>query len=157
MNDISLKIVDTLKGEKRLFQPIEDKKVKMYVCGITPYDYPHICHGRVYVTFDVLYRLLKFLGYDAKYCRNFTDIDDKLLIKAEKEFGDSLRYQEVANRYIAGFKENMKELNCLSPDFEPKVTETIPEIIDFIEGLVKADKAYVVDGDVYFSIKSFPA
>jgi len=127
----------------------------MYVCGITPYDSAHVGHGRVYVVFDVLYRLFKFLGFDAKYCRNFTDIDDKLLKRAQEELGDQLRYAEIAQKYIESYTEDMQELNCLSPDFEPRVTEVIPEIIEFIQKLIDAGYAYQANGDVYFSLKKF--
>lgn len=129
----------------------------MYVCGITPYDYAHMGHGRCYVTFDILHRLLTLLGYEVSYCRNFTDIDDKLLNKAELELGDRTRYAEIAERYIKAFHQDMAALNCNNPDYEPRVTETIPEIITFIEGLIKDGKAYEVAGDVYYSISSFPA
>ncbi len=152
-----LHITNTFVGKKEEFMPQDPGQVTMYVCGITPYDFPHLGHGRVYVTFDVLYRLLKFLGYDVRYCRNFTDIDDKLLNRAQEEFGDPLRYQEIAQRYIAAFHKNMEQLNCLPPTYEPYVTKTIPEIISFIEGLIKANKAYVVDGDVYYHVRSFPS
>lgn len=151
----SLKITDTLQAKKREFIPLHDHNVTMYVCGITPYDNPHIGHGRVYVTFDVMFRLMKFLGYNVTYCRNFTDIDDKLINKAESELGNGLLYQDIANRYIATFKHDMKMLNCLTPTYEPKVTECIQEIIDFVQGLINAGKAYVVDGDVYFHVRSF--
>jgi len=152
----SMQITNTLLGKKEEFLPRNAPDVTMYVCGITPYDRPHVGHGRVYVTFDVLYRLLTFLGYKVTYCRNFTDIDDKLLNKAEQEFGDLHRYQEIAARYIAVFHEDMKKLNCLPPTHQPYVTQTIPEIISIIEDLIKAGKAYVVDGDVYYSVRSFP-
>ncbi len=151
-----LQITTTVTGKKEIFKPGNDDKVTLYVCGITPYDVAHIGHGRVYVTFDVLYRLLQFLGYKVTYCRNFTDIDDKLLTKAEKEFGNQVRYKEIAQRYIDLYHEDMAMLGCLAPSYEPRVTETIAEIIAFIEGLIDAGKAYVVDGDVYFSIASFP-
>lgn len=151
-----LKISNTLTAKKEEFKPINPPKVSLYVCGITPYDYSHIGHARVYVTFDLLYRLLKFLGYDVTYCRNFTDIDDKIIKKAENELGDRLRYAEIAQRFIDAFHEDMKSLGCLSPDKEPRVTSTIPEIIEFISNLVQLGKAYVVNGDVYFSIDQFP-
>jgi cysteinyl-tRNA synthetase len=150
-------ITNTLSGKKETIVPLHPGKIKMYVCGITPYDYPHMGHGRVYVTFDLLYRLLTTLGYEVSYCRNFTDIDDKLLNKAELELGDRMRYLEIADRYIKAFHQDMNSLNCKNPDYEPRVTQTIPEIIAFIEGLIKAGKAYEVSGDVYFSIPSFPA
>lgn len=148
-------ITNTLTGKKELFKSIVPNKVDLYVCGITPYDYAHLGHGRVYVIFDVLYRLLSFSDFQVNYCRNYTDIDDKLLAKALKEFGDAQRYTEVADRYIQAFTQDMERLNCLPPTHEPRVTETIPAIITFIEGLVKNGHAYVVDGDVYYHIPSF--
>jgi cysteinyl-tRNA synthetase len=151
-----LKVTNSLSGKKELFQPMTDKKVLMYVCGVTPYDSSHLGHGRVYTTFDMFYRLLHFLGYSVTYCRNFTDVDDKLINKAEKEFGDRLRYKEVANKFIDMYHEDMKSLNCLPPTYEPRVSECIPEIIAFVQGLVDNGTAYVIDGDVYFSIDSFP-
>jgi cysteinyl-tRNA synthetase len=151
-----LTIANTLTGKKENFVPLNDKKVKLYVCGITPYDYAHIGHARVYVTFDLLYRLLTFEGFQVSYCRNFTDIDDKILNRAQKEFGDASRYQEISKRYIDAFHEDMRKLNCLPPTYEPTVTGTMPEIIEFIQGLIKNGKAYQVNGDVYFSIDSFP-
>ena len=152
-----LKITNTLTSQKEIFASIEPNIVQLYVCGITPYDYAHIGHGRVYVTFDVLYRLLSLMGYEVRYCRNFTDIDDKLLARAAKELGDEKEYRAVANKFIVAYQEDMHALNCLKPNFEPKVTECIPEIIDFIQGLVQNGKAYVVDGDVYYHIPSFPS
>lgn len=156
MSELKLKVTDTLESKKKEFVPLEQHKVKMYVCGVTPYDFSHIGHGRVYVTFDILFRLLKFLGYNVTYCRNFTDIDDKLLNKAQAEFGDQHKYTVVADKFIASFKENMQQLNCQSPTAEPKVTDNIPEIIAFIEGLIANGKAYESQGDVYFHVRSFP-
>jgi len=150
-----IKITNTLTGKKEAFKPLKQNTVKMYVCGITPYDEAHVGHGRVSVVFDAFYRLLKFLGYDVSYCRNFTDIDDKLLNKAKKELGDPLRYKEVAEKYIKMYGQDVISLNCLDPDYEPRVTENVPEIIAFIQKLVDAGHAYVSNGDVYFSIKSF--
>lgn len=150
-------LTNTLTGKKEPFKSIEPNKVKLYLCGITPYSDSHIGHGRCYVAFDVLYRLLKFLGYKVTYCRNFTDIDDKLLNKATEQLGDKFKYHQIADKYIAAYHEDMRLLNCLSPDFEPRVTENIPEIISFIAGLIQKGHAYEVDGDVYFDISSFPA
>src|SRR3990167_7122544 len=118
-NNLKLQLTDTLSGKKEKFVPTEPGTAKMYVCGITPYDDPHLGHGRVYVTFDILYRLLQFLDYKTTYCRNFTDIDDKILRKAKNEFGNEMRYEEISNRYIKSFHEDMETLNCLKPDFEP--------------------------------------
>ena len=154
MNKI-LQISDTLSGNKVPYEPLNKDKISMYVCGVTPYDHAHVGHGRCYVTFDLLYRLLKNLGYNVKYCRNFTDVDDKLLNKAEKELGDRLRYKEIADKFIDSFNEDIKKLQCKIPNFEPRVTETIPEIIDLIQSLIDNGKAYVVDGDVYFAVRSF--
>ncbi len=148
-------ITNTLTKQKELFTPLNDNQVTMYVCGITPYDYAHIGHGRVYVTFDIMYRLLKFLGYQVTYCRNFTDIDDKLLNKAQKELGDKMLYSQVAEKFISAYHQDMQNLQCLPPDFEPYVTKTIPEIIEFINQLIIKDKAYAVNGSVYYRVKNF--
>lgn len=150
-----LRITNSLSGQKELFKPLLNNKVNLYVCGITPYDFSHIGHGRCYVIFDMVYRYLSFLGYDVTYCRNFTDIDDKLLHKAEKEFGDASRYSEIATRYINAYHDDMQALNCLSPDKEPRVTQTIPQIIDFVQGLIANGSAYEKDGSVYFRVRKF--
>ena len=100
--------------------------------GITPYDYPHIGHGRCYVTFDLVYRVLEFAGYEVVYARNFTDIDDKLLKRAEIELGDASRFSEIAHRFIAAFGRDMHKLNCKTPQYEPRVTEVIDQIISFV-------------------------
>lgn len=149
-------ITNTMSKKKEVFTPKAKGEVNMYVCGITPYDFAHIGHGRCYITFDVLYRLLKFLGYDVKYARNFTDIDDKLLARAEKELGNKMEYGKVAQEYIDAYHDDMKQLNTLPPDIEPRVTEVIPEIVEFIQGLIEKGVAYEVDGDVYFSVRAFP-
>jgi len=146
---------NTLSQKKEQFESGTLKKVSMYVCGITPYDYPHIGHGRCYVTFDLVYRVLSFAGYSVTYARNFTDIDDKILKKAEKELGDAGRYGEITHRYIQGFHRDMKQLNCLEPQYEPRVTEVIPQIIAFVQGLIDKGAAYEVDGSVYFRVATF--
>jgi cysteinyl-tRNA synthetase len=150
-------VTNTISGKKEQLVPLNDNTISLYVCGITPYDYAHIGHGRVYVTFDLLYRLLLFLGYQVSYCRNFTDIDDKIINRAQKELGDSKRFQEISDKYIAAFNQDMQLLNCLSPSYQPHVTQTMKEIIAFVQGLIAAGKAYQVDSDVYFDISSFPA
>lgn len=152
-----IKLNNTVTGKKEDFIPLKPNNVLMYVCGITPYDLAHIGHGRVYVSFDVLYRLFKFLGFSITYCRNFTDIDDKILKKAQVEFGNRHRYADITKRYIDAYHEDMKALGCLLPEFEPRVTDNVPLIITFIQGLIDAGKAYESGGDVYFSIDSFPA
>ena len=150
-----LRITNSLTGQKEPFTSLIPGRVNLYVCGITPYDFSHIGHGRCYVVFDMIYRYLSFLGYQVKYCRNFTDIDDKLLNKAEKEFGDASHYKEIAGRYIAAYHQDMQSLNCLAPDHEPLVTETIPQIITFVEGLIANGCAYELDGSIYFRVRSF--
>ena len=151
-----IKITNSLSGKKEQFIPRAMPHVKMYVCGITPYDYAHIGHGRVYVVFDVFYRMLRSQGFEVTYCRNFTDIDDKIINRAQKELGDPQQYAQIANRYIEAFTHDITKLGCLVPTYEPRVTDNIPEIISFIGALVDAGKAYVVGGDVYFHINQFP-
>lgn len=147
-----MKITNTVTGKREFFKAQSSSGVTLYVCGVTPYDFSHVGHGRCYIAFDLLYRVLRFLKYPIIYCRNFTDIDDKLLIRAQQEFGDQLRYSEIADRYIKAFHEDMASLNCLSPVHEPRVTDHIPEIIQFIVRLIDLGHAYVVDNDVYFDI-----
>lgn len=148
-----LTLTNTLSNKKENFTA---NNIKMYVCGITPYDYAHLGHGRCYVTFDVLYRLLKFIGYEVTYCRNFTDIDDKTIKKAAIELNDPFQYNKISEKFIKSYLEDMEKLNCLNPKYQPLVTEHIPEIIKFIEGLINNNKAYATtEGDVYFSIDSF--
>lgn len=153
---MKITITNTLPGKKQVFHPLQDQQVRLYVCGITPYDYAHIGHARVYIIFDVLYRLLTFLGYKVTYVRNFTDIDDKLLKRAQQEYGDQCCYKKVADRFINAFHQDLQRLGCLRPTYEPRVTDHILQIIDFIEKLIQKGNAYVVDGDVYFSIASYP-
>lgn len=148
-------LFNTLTARKERFESIKPNQVKLYVCGITPYSDSHIGHGRCYVSFDILVRILTFLGYDVSYCRNFTDIDDKLLKKAQEQLGDTFKFKEIADTYIRLFHQDMSNLNCLAPTFEPRVTDNINEIIAFITGLIQKGHAYEVEGDVYFDISSF--
>lgn len=144
-----------MTGKKEKFQPIKLGTVLVYACGITPYDRAHIGHGRSYVVFDLLYRWLLLLGYEVHYCRNITDIDDKLLQKAQEQFGDPLRYKEVADHHIELYHRDMEALNCAMPRYEPRVTDNIPYIIEFIRQLIEQGHAYESDGNVYFSINTF--
>ena len=100
-----MQCTNTLTGKKE--ELVINKQVKMYVCGVTPYDDAHVGHGRCYVAFDIVQRTLRFFGADVIYCRNFTDIDDKIMHRAEKEFGDRLRYREIADRYIESFGKDI--------------------------------------------------
>lgn len=135
------------------FKPIEENKVKMYVCGPTVYDYAHLGHARCYITWDVLYRYLKFKGYDVTYCRNVTDVDDKILKKAEKE---GKTPEEVSQYWYKQFANSMKALNTLKPDIEPFATKTLGEMIAIVKDLINKGYAYEADGDVYFRVKKFP-
>lgn len=134
------------------FKPIEENKVKMYVCGPTVYDYAHLGHARCYITWDVLYRYLKFKGYDVTYCRNVTDVDDKILKKAEKE---NKPPEEVSQYWYRQFANSMKALNTLKPDIEPFATKTIGEMISIVKELISKGYAYQAGNDVYFRVKKF--
>lgn len=147
-----MKIFNTLSGQKEEFRPSGDV-VKMYVCGITPYDECHLGHAMSYIIFDVLRRYLEFKGYRVKHVQNFTDIDDKIISRA-KAFGLSPR--ELADRYISQYFSLMDALNIKRAHFYPKVTEEIPEIINMIQGLIEKGYAYKANGDVYFRVRSFP-
>lgn len=160
LNHVSLvgeymKLTNTLTGAKELFNPLHENQARMYVCGITPYDFSHVGHGRSAVAFDIVYRVLRFLGYRVTLCRNFTDIDDKLIARAQRELHDGLRYREVAERFMQAYQEDIQLLNCIKPTYEPCVTDHIADIISFVQGLIDVGKAYQVDGDVYFRINSF--
>ena len=135
------------------FKPIEENKVKMYVCGPTVYDNAHLGHARCYITWDVLYRYLKFKGYDVTYCRNVTDVDDKILKKAEKE---GKTPEEVSQCWYKKFSDSMKALNNLKPDIEPFATKTLGEMIAINKDLINKGFAYEANGDVYFRVKKFP-
>lgn len=147
-----IRIYNTLKGEKEDFVPQKNNEVRMYVCGPTVYDLSHIGHARSAVAFDVIYRYLKYRGYKVIYVRNYTDVDDKIIKKANEEGVSS---KEIAERYIKAFDEDMDALGISLPDFRPKVTETMDEIIRFIQTLIDKGFAYVVDGDVYYSVRKF--
>ena len=141
-----------MSGKKEDFVPQKEKQVGMYVCGVTVYDYCHVGHARAAIVFDTLYRYLQYLGNDVCFIRNFTDIDDKIINRANEEGVD---WQEVNRKYIEAFHEDMGKLNIASPTEEPKATDHIPEMLEMIQSLVDQDKAYESDGDVFYSIKSF--
>ena len=148
-----MKLHNSFTNQIEEFKPIEENKVKMYVCGPTVYDYAHLGHARCYITWDVLYRYLKFKGYDVTYCRNVTDVDDKILKKAEKE---NKTPEEVSQYWYKQFENSMKALNTLKPDIEPFATKTLGEMIGMVKDLINKGFAYDVDGDVYFRVKKFP-
>ncbi|MFD0706459.1 cysteine--tRNA ligase [Photorhabdus luminescens] len=147
-----LKIFNTLSRQKEEFKPIHPGKVGMYVCGITIYDLCHIGHGRTFVSFDVVARYLRYLGYDLTYVRNVTDVDDKI-IKRAAENRESC--DDLTGRMLAEMYKDFDALNILRPDLEPRATRHIPEIIALTESLIKRGHAYVADnGDVMFSVES---
>lgn len=132
--------------------PLNGNKITMYVCGPTVYDVPHLGHARCYITWDVVYRYLKFKGYDVTYARNITDVDDKIINKAK---ANNVQPKDIATKFAAKFHEAMKALNLLSPDIEPKATENIDEMLNIINELVQKGYAYESQGDVYFEVDKF--
>ncbi|NBX75436.1 MAG: cysteine--tRNA ligase [Proteobacteria bacterium] len=149
-----IQITNTLTGKKEPFTPIEPGKVKMYVCGPTVYNFIHIGNARPLVFFDVVGRYLKFSGFSVTRVMNYTDVDDKIIQKANEE---KVSCETVTQKYIAEFEEDMKLLKVEQPDAQPKVTGHIPEIIKMIETLIAKGSAYVAaDGEVFFSVRSFP-
>ncbi|MCR5265512.1 MAG: cysteine--tRNA ligase [Cyanobacteria bacterium RUI128] len=147
-----MKLFNSYSNKLEEFKTIEENKVKMYVCGPTVYDFAHLGHARCYITWDVLYRYLKFKGYDVTYCRNVTDVDDKILKKAEKE---GKTPEEVSQYWYRQFTNSMKKLNNLSPDIEPFATKTLGEMISIVKDLIAKGYAYEAGGDVYFRVKKF--
>ncbi|WP_296936495.1 cysteine--tRNA ligase [uncultured Marinobacter sp.] len=148
-----IRIYNTLTQQKEEFRPIEPGKVRMYVCGMTVYDYCHLGHARVLVAFDVITRYLRHRGFEVNYVRNITDIDDKILRRAD-ENGEP--YNELTDRMIKAMHEDEARLGVLSPDEEPRATAYIDEIIAMIHKLIASGHAYAADnGDVYFAVDSF--
>lgn len=150
---MGLRIYNTLTRKKEPFEPLEPRHIKMYVCGITVYDRCHIGHARSVVVFDAILRYLLHKGYKITFVRNFTDIDDKIIKRANEE---GIPSKELAEREIKHFYEDMARLKVMPATFEPRATEHIKEIISLIETLISKGYAYVVGGDVYFSIRRFP-
>ena len=148
-----LKIYNTLKREKEEFKPIHPDHVGMYVCGVTVYDLCHFGHGRTFVSFDVIARYLRYLGYNLRYVRNITDVDDKI-IKRSLENNETC--DQLVDRMITEMHKDFDALNILRPDVEPRATQHIPEIIAMVEKLLAKGHAYVAeDGDVMFNVESF--
>ena len=148
-----IRIYNTLSQQKEEFKPIEPGKVRMYVCGMTVYDYCHLGHARVLVAFDVITRYLRHSGYDVHYVRNITDIDDKILRRAD-ENGEV--YSDLTKRMIKAMHEDEAKLGVLSPTEEPCATDYINDIVAMIHKLVSSGHAYAAgNGDVYFSVESY--
>lgn len=149
---MSIRIYNTLTHKKEPLTPIEPDHVKLYVCGITSYDYCHIGHARSSLAFDMIVKYLRYRDYRVTFVRNFTDIDDKIIKRAQEQETSS---QELANRFIDEFYIDMDFLGLERPDIEPKATEHIPEMISLISTLINKHKAYAVDGDVYYAVSEF--
>ncbi|MCF1426957.1 MAG: cysteine--tRNA ligase [Shewanella sp.] len=149
-----LKIYNSISRQKEEFKPIHPGQVGMYVCGVTIYDLCHIGHGRTFVSFDMIVRYLRYLGYEVNFQRNITDVDDKI-IKRANENGETC--ESLTERLIGEMHADFDALNMLRPDFEPRATLHIPEIIEMVELLIARGHAYLADnGDVLFSVPSFP-
>lgn len=148
-----LTIYNTLSGKKEEFAPLNPPKVGIYVCGITTYDTCHLGHARAAVVFDMVVRYLRYKKYDVTYVRNYTDIDDKVINRANRE---GVSCTEISERYIAEYERDMVSLGVLPPNITPKATEHIFEMIETVKKLIERDVAYVTDLGVYFSVRSFP-
>lgn len=148
-----LQIHNTITRKKEDFVPITPGEIGMYVCGVTVYDLCHIGHARTFVSFDMIVRYLRYLGYKVKYVRNITDIDDKIIKRAQEK---GVSAQELAEHFIGEMYADFDALNIARPDFEPRATDNIPAIIDLVQRLIAKGHAYVADnGDVMFALDSF--
>lgn len=147
-----MKIYNSLTRKKEEFVPLEPGKIKMYVCGPTVYNYFHIGNGRTFIVFDTIRRYMEYRGYEVKFIQNFTDIDDKMINKANEE---STTVKEIGDKYICEYYKDADGLNIKRATINPRATEYISEIIEFVSGLIEKGYAYEVNGDVYFRTKKF--
>ncbi|OGC11454.1 cysteine--tRNA ligase [candidate division WOR-1 bacterium RIFOXYA12_FULL_52_29] len=156
---MTISLYNTASRRKEDLFPIDPPEIKMYVCGITPYDESHLGHARAYITFDVIKRYLVHAGYKVRHVQNITDIDDKIIAKAMQETGERTdlkqKCREIAEKYSASFFDAMDKLNVLRADVYPKATDHIPEMIDWIKGLEAKGIAYELPDGIYFSVGSF--
>ncbi len=149
---MALRFYNTLTGKDEEFVPLIPGTARMYVCGVTVYDRSHIGHARALVAFDVIYRYLQFSGYEVTFVRNFTDVDDKIINRANER---GISAQELTETYIQEFNTDMQALRCLPPTHEPRATQHIPDMIALIQELEAKELAYSVDGDVYYAVDRF--
>ncbi len=149
-----LRVYNTQSGKKEEFQPLVPGKVGMYVCGVTVYDYCHIGHARANIVFDIVYRYLQYSNYDVTYVRNYTDVDDKIIARANER---GISSQELAEEFIQAFDEDMAALGLRKPTHEPKATAYMEQIITLAEQLIDKGMAYESAGDVYYSVDKFPS
>ena len=147
-----MKIYNTLTRKKEDLVPLTPGEVRMYVCGVTVYDLSHIGHARSSIVFDVIRRYLVFNGYRVRFVKNFTDVDDRIIRRAN---ADGVPAHTISERYIAAYQADMASLGVLPGDVEPKATEHVPQMVALIERLIAGGFAYVIDGDVYFEVRSF--
>ena len=145
-----MKVFNTLSGQKEEFLPQGDE-VKMYVCGVTPYDEAHLGHAMSYIIFDVIRRYLQFRGYKVKYVQNITDIDDKIIDRASRL---GIPIAELAGKFTDSYFADMDALNIRQADIYPRATEEIPKIIEIVQGLVDKGYAYPAQGSVYFRVRN---
>jgi len=150
---MATRVFNTLTRGKEDLAPLHAREVRMYVCGVTVYDLSHIGHGRSAIVFDVMRRYLKHRGHAVKFIKNFTDIDDKIIRKANQE---GVSAQEISERYIEEYRTDMASLGVAPADVEPKATEHVPQMVALIERLIAKGVAYPVEGDVYFEVRRFP-
>ena len=148
-----MKIYNTLTRRKEELKAMDPSEFKMYVCGPTVYNYIHIGNARPFVVFDTMRKYLEYRGTKVKFIQNFTDVDDKIINRARQE---GIGAMDVANKYIAAYYEDVKELNVQPATVHPRVSETMPEIIAFVQGLIDKGMAYEVEGDVYYETRKFP-
>ncbi|ESR61679.1 hypothetical protein CICLE_v10014843mg [Citrus x clementina] len=151
--DLTLKIYNSMTQQKELFTPIVPGKVGMYICGVTAYDLSHLGHARAAVSFDLLYRYLEHLKYEVTYVRNFTDVDDKIIRRAN-DLGENPL--SLSNRYCQEYLVDMADLQCLPPTYQPRVSDHMGQIKDMITQIINNDCAYVVEGDVFFAVEKSP-
>lgn len=149
-----IKVYDTLSKEKSLFVPVTPGEVKIYVCGVTPYNHPHIGNARPAVTWDVIRRYLIHVGYKVQFIQNFTDVDDKIINKAQ---GEGTDWKTISDRYIEAYFKVMDELHVRHADVYPRVSDHMKDIIQMISKLIEKGHAYILDNDVYYDISTFKA
>src|SRR5438067_1875202 len=147
-------VYNTMSRTKEPLVTMRAGELRMYSCGVTVYDLSHVGHAKMMIVFDVIARYLRFAGYRVTFVRNFTDIEDKIIRRANEE---GVPAREISERYIAAFREDIAALGVQAPDVEPKATDHVAEMVALIERLVAGGYAYVVDGDVYFEVRRFPA
>ncbi len=150
---MALRAFNTMTRRKEDLAPGRGGEMRIYVCGVTVWDASHIGHGRSAIVFDVIRRYIRHRGYAVKFVRNFTDVDDKIIRRANQE---GVSAQEISERYIAEYRADMASLGVLPADVEPKATEHVPQMIALIERLIRQGVAYPVEGDVYFEVRRFP-